>query len=78
MPVSETHSQILYAALKANGIRLLSAPPETWLVHLVDLADRADGCVAHQAGMEPMPRRLSRFWISRAVRPQTWRPPATW
>jgi sulfopyruvate decarboxylase subunit alpha len=39
MPVSTTHSQIIYEALKACGIRLISALPETWLVHLVALAD---------------------------------------
>jgi sulfopyruvate decarboxylase subunit alpha len=39
MPVSAANSQLVYDALKACGIRLLSALPETWLVHLVRLAD---------------------------------------
>ena len=38
-PVSTTHSQLIYDALKACGIQLLSALPETWLVHLIRLAD---------------------------------------
>src|SRR5438132_12992220 len=39
MPVSATNSQTVYDALKACGIRLLSVLPETWLVHLVSLAE---------------------------------------
>lgn len=39
MPVSIRHSQLLYDALKRCGVRLLSALPETWLVHLVGLAE---------------------------------------
>lgn len=39
MPVSASNSQILYDALKASGIRMVSALPETWLVHLIRLAD---------------------------------------
>src|ERR687891_1951006 len=39
MPVSAANSQLVYDALKACGVRLLSALPETWLVHLVRLAD---------------------------------------
>jgi sulfopyruvate decarboxylase subunit alpha len=39
MPVSETSSRIIYDALKACGVRLVSALPETWLVHLVAMAD---------------------------------------
>src|SRR5262245_13974454 len=39
MPVSTTHSRVIYDALKACGIGLLSALPETWLVHLIRLAD---------------------------------------
>lgn len=39
MPVSLTNSQLIYDSLKANGIRLMSALPETWLVHLIRLAD---------------------------------------
>ena len=39
MPVSETSSKIVYAALKTAGVTLMSALPETWLVHLVRMAD---------------------------------------
>src|SRR2546428_11904899 len=39
MPVSATTSKIIYSALKQCGIRLVSALPETWLVHLIRLAD---------------------------------------
>jgi sulfopyruvate decarboxylase subunit alpha len=39
MPVSEGNSKLLYDALKACGVRLLSVLPETWLVHLVALAE---------------------------------------
>ena len=38
-PVSTAHSRLIYDALKACGIRLVSALPETWLVHLIRLAD---------------------------------------
>src|SRR5947209_16545654 len=39
MPVSLANSQLIYDALKACDIRLLSALPETWLVHLIRLAE---------------------------------------
>jgi len=39
MPVSESHSRVVYGALRSAGVRLLSVLPETWLVHLVTLAD---------------------------------------
>lgn len=39
MPVSAANSAIIYQALKDAGVRLLSALPETWLVHLVQMAD---------------------------------------
>lgn len=39
MPVSATNSKIVFDALKAGGVRLISALPETWLVHLIRLAD---------------------------------------
>src|ERR671935_742093 len=38
-PVSTASSRLIYDALKASGVRLLSALPETWLVHLVRMAD---------------------------------------
>jgi len=39
MPVSAVNSQIVFDALKACGVRMISALPETWLVHLIRLAD---------------------------------------
>jgi len=39
MPVSATSSELIYNALKECDIRLVSALPETWLVHLIRLAD---------------------------------------
>jgi sulfopyruvate decarboxylase subunit alpha len=38
-PVSTSHSRIVYDALKASGVRLVSALPETWLVHLIRMAE---------------------------------------
>ena len=39
MPVSAVNSRIVFDALKEGGVRLISALPETWLVHLIRLAD---------------------------------------
>jgi sulfopyruvate decarboxylase subunit alpha len=39
MPVSQTNSRIVYEALKDSGVRLVSALPETWLVHLIRMAE---------------------------------------
>ncbi len=39
MPVSVSSSQIVYDTLKACGVRLISALPETWLVHMIRMAD---------------------------------------
>ncbi len=39
MPVSVSGSQLVYDTLKACGIRLVSALPETWLVHIIRMAD---------------------------------------
>jgi sulfopyruvate decarboxylase subunit alpha len=39
MPVSLPNSKAIYEALKNCDIRLLSALPETWLVHLIRMAD---------------------------------------
>lgn len=39
MPVSLTSSRAIFNALKQCDIRLLSALPETWLVHLIRMAD---------------------------------------
>ena len=38
-PVSTASSRVIYQALKACGIRLVSALPETWLVHLIRMAE---------------------------------------
>jgi len=38
-PVSNASSRIVYDALKASGVRLMSALPETWLVHLIRMAE---------------------------------------
>ena len=40
MPVSSSNSSLIYSALKECDIRLLSALPETWLVHLIGLAEQ--------------------------------------
>jgi sulfopyruvate decarboxylase subunit alpha len=39
VPVSVTNSQLVYDAMKSVGVRLVSALPETWLVHLIRMAD---------------------------------------
>ena len=39
MPVSATNSRLIYDALKACDIKIMSALPETWLVHLIRMAD---------------------------------------
>ncbi len=39
MPVSLSSSKLIYDALRECDIRLLSALPETWLVHLIQLAE---------------------------------------
>ena len=39
MPVSATNSRLIYEALKRCDIRLMSALPETWLVHLIRMGD---------------------------------------
>jgi sulfopyruvate decarboxylase subunit alpha len=39
MGVSVTNSTAIYDALRDNGVRLVSALPETWLVHLIRMAD---------------------------------------
>jgi sulfopyruvate decarboxylase subunit alpha len=39
MPVSLVNSKLIYETLKECDIRLLSALPETWLVHLIRMSD---------------------------------------
>jgi len=39
MPVSASNSKLIYDALKACDVKIMSALPETWLVHLIRMAD---------------------------------------
>lgn len=39
VPVSVENSRIIYNGLKRSGVKLVSALPETWLVHLINMAD---------------------------------------
>ena len=39
LPVSETSSKVIYQALKSVDVRVVSALPETWLVHLIRMAE---------------------------------------
>ena len=39
MPVSISSSRLIYDALKGVGVRVCSALPETWLVHLIRMAE---------------------------------------
>ena len=39
MPVSVDSSRAVYDALRANAVGLVSALPETWLVHLIRMAE---------------------------------------
>lgn len=39
MPVSLQNSKLIYQSLKECDVRLMSALPETWLVHLIRMAD---------------------------------------
>lgn len=39
MPVSVPHSQLIFDALRACDVRIISALPETWLVHLIRMAE---------------------------------------
>ena len=39
MPVSLANSRVIYDALKKCGIGLVSALPETWLVHVIRMAE---------------------------------------
>src|SRR2546428_4402707 len=39
MPVSVTSSALIYRGLKEAGVRIVSALPETWLVHLIRMAE---------------------------------------
>src|SRR5512143_1495554 len=39
MPVSVESSRVIYDALKACDVRIISALPETWLVHLIRMSE---------------------------------------
>jgi sulfopyruvate decarboxylase subunit alpha len=39
MPVSVRNSQVIFDALKKADVRIISALPETWLVHLIRMAE---------------------------------------
>lgn len=39
MPVSVASSTLVYQGLKDAGVRIVSALPETWLVHLIRMAE---------------------------------------
>jgi sulfopyruvate decarboxylase subunit alpha len=39
MPVSTSSSRLIYDALKECGVGVISALPETWLVHLIRMAE---------------------------------------
>ncbi len=39
MPVSVTNSRLIYDALKACDVKIVSALPETWLVHLIRMSE---------------------------------------
>lgn len=39
MPVSTSNSSLIYRGLKEADVRIISALPETWLVHLIRMAD---------------------------------------
>ena len=39
MPVSVNHSRLIYEALKGCDVKIISALPETWLVHLIRMAE---------------------------------------
>jgi sulfopyruvate decarboxylase subunit alpha len=39
VPVSVSSSKLIYGVLKDAGVRIVSALPETWLVHLIRMAE---------------------------------------
>ena len=47
MPVSLASSQLIYDALTACEVQLISALPETWLVHLIRLAEEDPAMTEH-------------------------------
>ena len=45
MPVSVESSRLIFDALKAANVGLISALPETWLVHLIRMAEEDPGTI---------------------------------
>src|ERR1700738_4496478 len=45
MPVSLANSGVVYESLKKCGVGLVSALPETWLVHLIRMAEDDPGMI---------------------------------
>jgi len=45
VPVSEHNSKLVYDALHDAGVEVISALPETWLVHLIRLAEEDPGMI---------------------------------
>ena len=45
VPVSESSSRVVYEALRSAGVGMVSALPETWLVHLIRMAEDDPGMV---------------------------------
>jgi sulfopyruvate decarboxylase subunit alpha len=43
VPVSVSSSQLIYESLRECGVQILSALPETWLVHLIRMAEDDPG-----------------------------------
>ncbi|HME99087.1 MAG TPA: sulfopyruvate decarboxylase [Terriglobia bacterium] len=39
VPVSVENSRIVYNGLKRSGVKIVSALPETWLIHLINMAE---------------------------------------
>ena len=39
MPVSAENSKIIFNALKRSGVKIVSALPETWLVHVINMVE---------------------------------------
>jgi sulfopyruvate decarboxylase subunit alpha len=52
MPVSLENSKLVYGALKGCGVRLMSSLPETWLVHLIRMADEDPEMIMVQLAKE--------------------------
>ncbi len=66
MPVSVSSSQLIYGVLKDAGVRIVSALPETWLVHLIRMAEDDPGDDRSCGSRE---RKKKRVGISRRCAP---------